>query len=108
MFNLSLIVPGQDTTPPNVRGCPQPLTFSVSPGNTSGRLSWTEPTATDNSNMTPAVTQSHQPGDTFPIGVTQVSYVFRDMAGNQATCSFTVTIGNYYLLISAVQCMVMG
>ena len=54
---------------------------------------WTEPTSTDNSGMTPTVTQSHQPGDSFNVGTTQVTYTFTDMAGNQAFCSFSVTIG---------------
>ena len=58
---------------------------------------WTEPTATDNSGMTPTVTQSHQPGDSFPVGTTQVTYSFTDMAGNQATCTFSVIIGKSVL-----------
>ena len=61
---------------------------------TSRIVTWTEPTATDNSGMTPTVTQSHQPGDSFPIRTTQVAYTFTDMAGNIAVCTFTVTIGN--------------
>ncbi len=55
-------------------------------------VSWTEPTASDNSGVTPVVTQSHRPGQNFPIGTTQVSYSFNDLAGNPAVCSFTVTI----------------
>ena len=54
---------------------------------------WTEPIANDNSGMTPTVTQSHQPGDSFPVGTTQVTYTFTDLTGNQAFCSFSVTIG---------------
>ena len=91
---ISSIVTGQDTTPPAVSGCPEPLNFMVPPGRTSGTLTWTEPTATDNSGMTPTITQSHQPGDSFPIGTTTVTYTFTDMAGNQAECSFTVIVGN--------------
>ncbi len=96
-FTFVLTVPNPDTTPPIVHGCPEPLIFTAPLGRTSAILTWTEPTATDYSNMTPVVTQSHQPGDSFTLGVTQVFYVFRDMAGNQATCFFTVTVGNYYL-----------
>ena len=61
---------------------------------TSRIVTWTEPTATDNSGMTPTVTQSHQPGDSFTVGITQVTYTFTDMAGNSAMCTFSVTIGN--------------
>ena len=66
----------------------------VPPGRNSGMLTWTEPTATDNSGMTPTVTQSHQPGDSFNVGTTTVTYTFTDMAGNQAQCVFTVIVGN--------------
>ena len=62
-------------------------------------VTWTEPTATDNSGMTSTVTQSHQPGDSFNVGTTTVTYTFTDMAGNQAQCSFSVTLGNYILRI---------
>ena len=72
----------------------------VPPGRTSGTLTWTEPTATDNSGTTPTVTQSHRPGDSFPVGTTTVTYTFTDMAGNQAQCSFTVTVGNYPFILN--------
>ena len=81
--------------PPVVTDCPDPINIMIPFGAQSAMTSWTEPTATDNSGMTPAVTQSHQPGDSFPLGTTQVSYTFTDMAGNQATCTFDVVIGNY-------------
>ena len=41
--------------------------------------------------------KSHRPGALFPVGDTEVSYVFSDSAGNQAECTFTVT-GMYFLL----------
>ena len=55
---------------------------------------WTEPTATDNSGMTPNVLQTHLPGFMFPVGTTHITYTFLDAPGNVATCLFTVTIGN--------------
>ena len=63
-------------------------------------VTWTEPTATDNSGMTPTVTQSHQPGVSFPVGITQVTYTFTDMAENEAMCSFSVTLGNLHYILS--------
>ena len=63
----------------------------VTAGSTTQTATWTEPTATDNTGMTPTVSSSHQPGDSFPVGTTQVTYTFTDQAGNQAQCSFTVT-----------------
>src|SRR4029453_8521280 len=53
--------------------------------------SWTAPTASDNC---PGVSlgSNHNPGDTFPVGPTTVTYTATDGAGNTATCSFTVTV----------------
>ena len=59
-------------------------------GTTNTVVTWTEPTATDNSGLTPTVTKSHQPGDSFPVGTTQVTYTFTDEAGNEAECQFEV------------------
>ena len=60
-------------------------------------VTWMEPTATDNSNMVPTVTQSHQSGDSFPVGTMQVTYTFADQQGNEAFCSFDVIIGNLFI-----------
>ena len=85
----------EDTVPPIINGCPDPISVMIPFEMTSMSITWTEPTANDNSGMTPTLTQSHKPGDMFSIGTTQVTYTFTDMTGNQAQCSFTVTIGNY-------------
>ena len=54
-------------------------------------MTWTPPTAMDNSGGEVTVISSHNPGDQFSVGTTQVTYTFRDFAGNQAQCSFTIT-----------------
>ena len=54
-------------------------------------LTWTIPTATDNSGNPPTVTESHTPGQ-FPIGTYTVVYTAKDEADNTATLSFTITI----------------
>ena len=59
----------------------------------STTVTWTEPTATDNSGMTPRMIRTHQPGDSFPVGTTTVTYMFMDMTGNRVQCSFGITIG---------------
>ena len=79
---------------PVISGCPNPLPVIVPVGTTTRVVTWTEPTATDNSGVIPEVTQTHQSGDSFPIGMTEVIYTFTDQDGNSATCSFTITIGN--------------
>ena len=57
-------------------------------------VTWTEPTATDDSGIEPTVTQTHRPGDSFTVGATEVVYTFTDVSGNEARCTFTITIGN--------------
>ena len=54
-------------------------------------VTWTHPTASDNSGMV-TLTSSHNPGDTFNLGATTVTYTAVDAAANQVTDSFTVTI----------------
>lgn len=53
----------------------------------------------DNSGGEVTVISSHNPGDQFSVGTTQVTYTFRDFAGNQAQCSFTIT-GNLAFVFS--------
>ena len=86
------VTTGMDTTPPVISGCPDHINIIIPFGTPSVTATWTEPTATDNSGMTPTVTQSHRPGDSFPVGTTEVTYTFADMAGNQASCTFAVDV----------------
>ena len=94
--------------PPIINGCPDPISVMIPFGMTSTTITWTEPTTRDNSGMTPTVTQSHQPGDSFPVGTTEVIYTFTDMTGNQVTCSFSVTIGKSVIvqLFKGSKCLV--
>lgn len=86
----------RDTAPPVITGCPGATTVMVL-GATSGIVTWTEPTATDDSGAAPTVAQSHRPGDSFPAGSTQVQYTFTDQSSNSATCLFPVTGKTKYL-----------
>ena len=71
-------------------------------GDTTVAVTWTPPTATDNvapvnQINNPLVT--HSPGDPFPIGLTAVSYIFQDAAGNRDTCSFNVIVTRECLFV---------
>ena len=58
-------------------------------------VSWTQPTATDNSGSQ-TLTSTHSPGSSFAIGVTHVDYICVDSSGNKVVESFTVTVkGNH-------------
>ena len=83
-----------DTINPVLANCPTDITQTVAAGQTTAAVTWTEPTATDN--VTPAnqitMLATHSPGQQFAVGTTAVSYIFRDLAGNEATCSFNVIV----------------
>ena len=89
---ISLVIMG-DEVPPVIQRCPDSPTYVIPFGTQSRPVFWTEPTATDNSNGLVTVQRSHQPGDVFNEGMTEVVYTFSDQSGNEAVCTFTVTIG---------------
>jgi hypothetical protein len=88
-FNVTVV----DTTPPVISGCPGNITVNTGPGRTTCDqvATWTPPTASDNCAVT-SFASNKNPGDTFPVGTTTVTYTAKDAAGNPATCSFTVTV----------------
>jgi gliding motility-associated-like protein len=53
-------------------------------------VSWNEPTITDCSDIT--LTSSHDPGDLFSIGATEVSYTATDTKGRSSTLKFNVIV----------------
>lgn len=75
-------------------------TFDVTPGdltvaannNCQAVVSWVIPTVTDNCTDNIVPTSPINPGATFPIGTTMVTYSAQDEAGNPATYSFNVTV----------------
>ncbi|MCB0495573.1 MAG: HYR domain-containing protein [Cyclobacteriaceae bacterium] len=80
-----------DTTPPVISNCPANISSSTSVSSCSENVSWTEPTATDETNLV-SFTSTHSPGALFNLGTTTVTYTATDEAGNISTCSFDVTI----------------
>ena len=61
------------------------------------RVYWQEATATDNSGVLPSVTSNRQSGSFFPVpGSYEVLYFAKDESGNEATCSFRITLKRKY------------
>lgn len=85
-----------DATPPSAgTTCPANISVNTDPGTANAtNVSWTPPAFTDNCSSTAniAVTSTHTPPASFPIGVTSVTYTARDEAMNETVCSFTVTV----------------
>jgi len=72
--------PSNISTVSTTSGCGAPITYSA-------------PVATDNCpGVTTALTAGFPSGATFPSGTTTVTYMAFDGSGNDASCSFTVTV----------------
>jgi ELWxxDGT repeat protein len=70
--------------------CPGPQVVQAS-GAQGTAVSFPEATATDNLGP-PTVSYSHEPGSTFPEGVTEVTATASDVGGQLASCTFSVTV----------------
>ena len=72
--------------------CPSDITIDDA-ATTEVRVNWQEPTATDNSGVEPALYSDKQSGQYFDVpGSYEVLYTATDQSGNEATCSFRVTL----------------
>ncbi|MCP4121575.1 MAG: HYR domain-containing protein [Bacteroidetes bacterium] len=81
-----------DDEDPFLTGCPADTIISADSGMCEAALVlWAPPVPSDNC---PGVTMtsSNNSGETFPVGVTTVTYIATDVAGNDDTCTFTITI----------------
>ncbi|GEM_PF-1170813 len=70
--------------------CPADITVSANSAGCLGQVTWTAPVTTCPS----TITSTHNSGDIFDLGTTEVVYEARDGAGGLITCSFQVTVVN--------------
>ena len=99
-INTHFSSPGPVDNIPPVVTCINDIFQTISSGVAGTTVTWTEPTATDDSGAVTLASRSHTPGSFFPVGTTQVSYVFVDGAGNSASCTFSVEITQGKSLLS--------
>ena len=71
--------------------CPANITANSDAGLCTASVTWTPPTPADNCGAT-ITSSSHNPGDSFPVGTTTVTYTATDDAGNSIECSFDITV----------------
>ena len=81
----------EDVTPPSLV-CPSSIERLADAGATSVEVSWTLIAPTDNSNLAVATSVNRTSGDAFAVGTHAVGVTATDVAGNAATCAFTVTV----------------
>ena len=70
---------------------PDDIHIGNDPGQCGATVQWEPPPVSDNCDPG-SVTGSHQPGDFFPVGDTDVRYTATDMHGNTSTAGFRVTV----------------
>ena len=63
----------------------------VAAGASKLAISWTPPTATDNSGKV-TLTSTKMPGDEFDLGINTVTYTAEDPTGNTVMRDFTLTV----------------
>ena len=81
-----------DPIPPVIMNCPSDITPISCTNADTIQVTWQEPNATDNYGMVNLQSQTHQPGESFPLGITEVTYTFVDPSGNVAVCQFYVAV----------------
>lgn len=79
---------------PKFTYCPSDLpTTTSSASDTSKRVSWDQPSYSDNSGSVKLIYNSHQNPSMFPIGpANKIEYTIEDSSSNRATCEFFVKV----------------
>ncbi|XP_029944330.1 sushi, von Willebrand factor type A, EGF and pentraxin domain-containing protein 1 isoform X2 [Salarias fasciatus] len=82
-----------DTEPPRLR-CPGDISAETDERRGTANVSWDVPAAADNSKdeVSVQVKPVYTPPQLLPIGKETITYIATDRSGNQANCSFTVTV----------------
>ncbi|XP_041840984.1 sushi, von Willebrand factor type A, EGF and pentraxin domain-containing protein 1 isoform X2 [Melanotaenia boesemani] len=82
-----------DTEPPWLQ-CPKDIVAETDERRGTSNVSWNIPIPTDNSKeeVVVQVKPIYSPPQLFPIGKETITYIATDRSGNQANCSFTVTV----------------
>ncbi|MBZ0206686.1 MAG: HYR domain-containing protein [Flavobacteriales bacterium] len=92
--NLAQVI-ALDTMAPTLVDCPGNITAYTVPGSCTVPVSYTMPTATDNCPGTVIIAlenSDHASGNSFSPGNTSVHMTATDDFGNEASCSFTITV----------------
>ena len=81
----------RDSENPVIVSCPSNVTIQLTGGQCTTKYAYPNPGMTDNCGVI-SVTFDPPAGFDFPIGVTTVTAIVSDAAGNTASCTFSVTV----------------
>lgn len=87
--------------PPDITSCPGLIQTMSSTGG-SVTVSWPAPVAVSGGQLATLLSQTHFPGSSlFPVGVTNVQYIFSDPSNTAltSTCDFNVEVCKYNAVI---------
>jgi gliding motility-associated-like protein len=89
----SMTVTVVDTEDPIAPNCGYTISSDNDPGQCGAIINYDIPTVTDNCLIADTTLVAGLPsGSLFPVGTTEVIYLFSDMFGNTTSCNFYVTI----------------
>ena len=71
--------------------CPTAVSATIGPDETTTPVTWTPPTATDNSGVV-TVTGNLMPGVMLTQNIHIVIYIALDASGNSDSCNFVITV----------------
>jgi hypothetical protein len=80
-----------DNEQPTITNTPANISINNDAGVCGAKVTWTAPTASDNCGIQ-IFSADHSSGETFPVGITTVTYTATDIHGNSITSSFDVTV----------------
>ena len=85
-----------DNTDPVISGCPSNISKNNDAGECDAVATWTAPTATDDCDASPSISQTMgaASGTSFAVGTTTIKYTATDDDDNDAECSFTITVSD--------------
>ncbi|XP_022111822.1 uncharacterized protein LOC110991038 [Acanthaster planci] len=89
--NCKFSIEVKDDEEPNFK-CPMSMTKSTDAGQSTANITYTVPTALDNSGESVLVTCTPGSGTAFDVSKTTVTCSATDSAGNTRTCPFTITV----------------
>ena len=80
-----------DAVAPAIANTPSNMVLTADAGTCATNATWTAPVASDECGIATFVSDASS-GDSFPVGITTVTYTATDVNGNVATTSFTITV----------------
>jgi len=89
--SCSFTVTVDDNQAPVITNCPTDMTVYSTATTCNVVVNYGSPVISDNCPGT-VVTSSHNSGESFPVGVTTVTYTATDSYGNASNCTFDITV----------------